>query len=93
MATSTGQAILAVLESDLLTAEGTPILAFLTSFGQAAGDPLKIAAAWVALQGAFIGGMPGLESALSQQIAAALNAKLVAAIAAAQAKLVAVTPK
>jgi len=90
MATTTGQALLALLESDLLTAEGTPILAFLQAFGAAAGDPLKIAAAWVALQGAFIGGLPSIEAALSVQIATALQTKLQAAIAAAQA---AATPK
>ena len=93
MATTTGQAILAILESDVLTTEGTPILTFLTAFGAAAGDPLKITAAWIQLQGALIGGLPGVETALAQQIAQALQAKLVAAIAAAQAKLSAVTPK
>jgi hypothetical protein len=86
MATSTGQAILAVIESDLLTAGGAPLINFVTAFGAAGGDPLKIAAAWVQLQGAVVGVLPSLEVTLSQQIAAALTAKLAAAIASAQAK-------
>jgi hypothetical protein len=77
---------LAVIESDLLTTAGAPLLAFLTSFGAAGGDPAKIALAWVALQGALLGSLPTLEATLSQQIAAALTAKLESAITAIQAK-------
>jgi hypothetical protein len=75
--------VLAIIEADLLTAAGSPLLTFLTAFGAAAGDPVKIAAASVQLQGSLIGALPGLESTLAQQIAAALAAKLQAAITAA----------
>jgi hypothetical protein len=83
-------AILAVLTSDALTAEGPPLIKFLTAFGAAAGDPLKISAALVGLQGDVIASLPSLETTLAQQITAALTAKLQGAITAAQA---AVTPK
>jgi len=83
---SSGQTLLAILESDILTAAGAPLLQFLTAFGAAGGDQLKIAMAFVALQGELVGSLPSLESALSQQLAAALTAKLQAAIAGAQAK-------
>lgn len=83
MSISTGQAILAVLESDLLTTAGEPILAFLTSL-KANPTPLNAAAQWVALQGALVGALPGLEQTLATQIIGALQAKLVAAISAAE---------
>lgn len=85
MTTKAGSAILGVLESDTLAVEGPAIIAFLTDFGAAAGDPLKLSAAFVKLQGAFVGSLPQLEATISQQIAAALTAKLQALIAAAQA--------
>ena len=84
MSTSTGQAILAVLESDLLTSAGEPLLAFLTST-KANPSPLNVAAQWIALQGALIGALPGLESTIATQIIAALQAKLQTAITAAEA--------
>ncbi len=84
MATSTGQAILAVLESDLLTTAGGPILAFLESI-KANPTPLNEAAQWIALQGALVGALPGLEQTLATQIIGALQAKLAAKIAEAQA--------
>lgn len=84
MSTSTGQAILAVLESDLLTSAGEPLLAFLTST-KANPSPLNVAAQWIALQGALIGALPGLESTIATQIIAALQAKLQSAITAAEA--------
>jgi len=74
------KAILTVIEGDLLAAEGGPLITFLTAFGAAAGDPVKIAAAWVGLQGSFVASLPQLEATLSQQIATALTAKLQAAI-------------
>lgn len=77
---SAGAALLAVLESDLLTTAAGPLLAFLTAFGAAAGDPTKIALAWVGLQGSLLAGLPGLEATIAQQIAAALTAKLQSAI-------------
>ncbi len=84
MSTSTGQAILAVLESDLLTSAGEPLLAFLTSI-KANPSPLNAAAQWIALQGALIGALPNLETTLIAQIVGALQVKLQAAITAAQA--------
>ena len=83
MSTSTGQAILAVLESDLLTSAGAPLLTFLTAV-KANPTPLAEAAAWVQLQGALVGALPGLESTLVSQIVSALQTKLQAAISAAQ---------
>jgi hypothetical protein len=80
-----GNAILALLQSDLLTAAGTPLLTFLTAMKTAGTNPLAIAAAWVQLQGELVGAAPGLESALSAQIFGALQTKLAATIAAAQA--------
>lgn len=90
MSSNSGSAILAVLASDALTVEGPPLIKFLTAFGAASGDPLKIAAAFVGLQGDIVASLPSLEGALATQISAALTAKLQAAITAAQS---AVTPK
>jgi hypothetical protein len=81
MATSNGQAFLALIESDLLTAAGQPLLSFLTAFGAAGGDPIKVTLAWVKLQGDLLGGLPGLESQLAVQIAQALTTKIEAALA------------
>jgi len=85
MSNSAGSVILAVLESDALATEGPPLIKFLTAVGSAGGDPLKLGAAVVALQGDVIGTLPTLEATLSAQIASALTAKLTAAISAAQA--------
>jgi hypothetical protein len=81
---SVGQAILAVLESDLLTAAGGPLLAFLQST-KANPSPMNFAAQWVALQGAVVGQLPSFEATVAQQIITVLQAKLQAAITAAQA--------
>lgn len=87
MSSNAGSAILAVLTSDALTTEGPPLITFLTAFGAAAGDPLKIAAAWAKLQGDILGSLPSFEATLSAQIASVLTTKLQAQIAAAQAAL------
>lgn len=87
MSNTAGSAILAVLASDALTAEGPPLIKFLTAVGTAAGDPLKLSAAFIGLQGDVIASLPSLEVTLAQQITQALTAKLQAAIAAAQAKV------
>jgi Transglycosylase SLT domain len=81
---SVGQAILAVLESDLLTAAGGPLLAFLQST-KANPSPMNFAAQWVALQGAVVGQLPSFEATVAQQIITVLQTKLQAAITAAQA--------
>jgi len=80
-----GQALLAVIETDLLTTLGQPLITFLSNVGAAGGDPLKLAAAWAGFQGALLGTLPSLEITLSQQISAALIAKVQAAIAKAEA--------
>jgi hypothetical protein len=82
---SNGQAILAILESDLLTAEGSPLIALLTAQTAAAGDPFKEIAALSAFRGAVIGSLPGLESGVIAQIDNAIIVKVQAAIAKAQA--------
>lgn len=84
MTPTSAQALLALIEGDLLTAEGTPILTFLQALSTAAGDPVKVAAAWVALQGAVVGSLPGLETTLIQQLISAITGKLQAALAKAQ---------
>jgi hypothetical protein len=68
--------VLAIIEGDLLNAAGSPLLTFLAQFAAAAGDPAKVTAAVVQLEGALVGALPGLEGTLAQQIAAALTAKL-----------------
>jgi hypothetical protein len=77
--------ILALLTNDLVAGEGPALIKFLTAEGQAAGDPLKMSAAFVALEGDIIGTLPSLEATLAQQITAALQAKLQALITAAEA--------
>ncbi len=78
---STAQAFLALILKDALTAGAQPLLTFLAAFGSAAGDPIKIEAAWVAFRGAEIGQLPAFEAALSAQIAAALTARVQALVA------------
>lgn len=84
MSTSTGQAILAVLESDLLTVAGPALLTFLTNI-KANPTPINEAAQWIQLQGALIGAAPQLEEAVVIQAITALTNKLQALMAAAQA--------
>lgn len=74
------QAFLNLILQDLLSLGSQPMLTFLAAFGNAAGDPLKIEAAWIAFQGAEIGELPGFEGLLSTQIANFLAAKVKAAI-------------
>jgi hypothetical protein len=83
MATTTGQAILAVLESDVLTVAGGPLLTFLQNV-QKNPDPINTAAQWVQLTGALIGAAPTLEVTIIQQTAATLQTKLQALITAKQ---------
>jgi hypothetical protein len=90
MSTSTGQAILAVLESDLLTAAGAPLLAFLTNV-KANPTPLNEAAQWIQLQGALVGAAPSLEETVVIQAITALTTKLQTLMANAQAAAAAKT--
>jgi len=75
-----GQALLSALETDLLTSFAQPLINFLTAFGAAGGDPVKVALAWVGLQGALVAALPNFEVAVSQQISNTLIAKLQAAL-------------
>ncbi len=78
---SAGQQFFGMVLKDMLTIGGGPLLTFLNSFSAAAGDPVKIEAALLALQGAEIGQLTPFEALLSSQIAGALSAKLQAAMA------------
>jgi hypothetical protein len=75
-----GQKFFQLLLQDVLSTGGTPLLTFLAAFGAAAGDPVKIEEAFVALTGAEVGQLPAFEGLISQQIAAALTAKVQAAM-------------
>jgi len=75
------QQLLNLILSDVLSTGGTPLLTFLAAFGAAAGDPLKIEAAWIAFRGAEIGQLPTLEATLSAQLSAFLTAKVQGAMA------------
>jgi hypothetical protein len=75
-APSSGQQFFAMILHDLLSTGGSPLLTFFAAFGAAAGDPIKIGEAFLALQGAEIGQLTPFESLLSQQIAAAFIAKI-----------------
>lgn len=82
--TTTGQAILAVLESDLLTSGGIPLLAFLTTV-KANPDPINQIAAWVKLKGDLVGAVPGLEQTVIGQLDSIIIGKLSGLIQKAQA--------
>lgn len=83
---SIGQQILTLVESEALTAFGTPLLTFLTQVQAATGDPIKIAAAWVQLQGGIVGAAPSALGGLESQLAAILAAKIQALQASVAAK-------
>jgi hypothetical protein len=84
-APSTGQQILAVLELDLLTTAGSPVLTFLQAVAKSP-NTLGYAAALIQLQGNLIGALPTFEATLAQQISTSLTNKLQAAIAKAEAE-------
>jgi hypothetical protein len=90
-ASSTGQALLTMIESDLLTAAGTPLLTLIEALKAGGTNPFAAVAAW----GQFIGNLqPALitfETALATQILTAVQTKITEAIASAQA--VAAAPK
>lgn len=89
---STGSALLTLIESDLLTNVGTPLLTLIEALNAAGGNPFAVTAAW----GQFVGNVqPALikfEQQLAGQILGAIQTKLVAAIAEAQAKAAALPP-
>lgn len=84
---TSGPALLQMIESDLLSSAGTPLLTLIEAL-KAAGptNHLAIVAAW----GQFLGNMqPALltfEAALMNQILTAVQTKIMNAIAAAQVK-------
>jgi hypothetical protein len=84
MSSTTGPAIVALLESDVLTAAAGPLLAFLNSVNKNP-SAMNVAAQWIQLQGALIGSLPELEIQAIQQISANLQTKLQALVAAKQA--------
>lgn len=75
MSTTIGQGILAVLESDLLSTAGTPILTFLNTI-KSNPDPLAEIAAWVKLKGDLVGAVPGLQQTVISQLDSILIGKL-----------------
>lgn len=82
--TTTVQGVLALLESDVLTAAGEPLLTFLTAIkpiGGAPVNPIVVAGAWIQLHGALLTSLPGLEAAVETQIIASLQAKLQSIVA------------
>jgi hypothetical protein len=76
MASSIGQTLLTLLEDDALLSFGTPLVNFFTSVASANGDPLKVGAAWVALQGALVGAAPGALGGLESQLATLIATKV-----------------
>lgn len=81
----TGQGILQLLESDVLIAAGQPLLTFLANVQEANGNPVAIALYFQQLVGDLTGKLPVLEAQIAQQITAALQAKLQALLAQANA--------
>lgn len=81
-AASVGNALLALIEGDVLTVIGPALLSFLTAEAAAKGDPLKMAAAYTALLGNLQPLLLTLENTVIGQLIAYVQAKLAAAIAA-----------
>ena len=78
---SLGQQLLTLIENDALTSFGPPLLTFLQAVQAAQGDPIKITAAWVQLQGGIVGAAPSALGGLESQLAGIIAAKIQAAIA------------
>jgi hypothetical protein len=76
---TTAQGALAILESDVLTAAGGPLLTFLTAIkpvGTTPVSPTVVAGAWIQLHGALLMALPALEATVETQIITSLQAKL-----------------
>jgi len=73
--------IIALIENDALVSFGQPILTFLTAVESAQADPVKIATAFVKLQGDLVAAAPGALAGLESQIASAIATKLQAKLA------------
>lgn len=87
-----GQALLSMLENDVLTAFGPQLIALLTVGTKPGVTPLAEAVAWGQFQLAIIGAAPNLESGLLNQINAQILAKVQAAVTKAQANVAAGQP-
>ena len=82
--TLNGQALLQLIEGDILETAGTPLLTLIEALKAGGTNPFAATAAW----GQFLGNMAPalitLENTLANQILTAVQNKLTAAIAAAQ---------
>lgn len=81
MATTTGQGILALIESDVLQVAGPAILNYLTNVKSAGGDAVKQTAYWIQFQGEMIAALPQIESNLLGSIITSLQTKLTSVLA------------
>lgn len=86
---SAGAALLDLVKNDALLAFAPPLVTFLQNAQAAAGDPVKISAAFVQLQGDIVGHAPSAIAGLETQLAGSLAAKLTALLASAQAGIAA----
>jgi len=82
--TTTGSALVTLLESDLLVTLGPQLLALLTAEKAANGDPIKSMAAWVAFLGAVQPALLTLEATVIGQVIGLIQGKLSALVTAAQ---------
>jgi hypothetical protein len=87
-APSAAQALVTLVESDILIAAGGPILTFLQEM-QKNPNPIAAALYFTQLQGALLGSLPSLESAAIEQLAGTLNSKISSLLTAAQAAVAA----
>lgn len=81
---TTAQALLTMIESDLLTSAGTPLLTLIEALKAGGTNPFAAVAAW----GQFVGNLqPALitfEQTIANQILTAIQSKLTAELAKAQ---------
>lgn len=73
---SVGNEILQLVEGDVFTEAGPAILGFLNDEAKANGDPFKMAAAWVKLQGAMVAAAPNLEGDAVTQLSEIIAGKI-----------------
>lgn len=85
MSQNVGQALLAMLENDVLTTFGPPILEFLQQVKQSP-DPINQAGQFAKLTGGLIAALPKAEIVLAQQISGILITRLNSLLAKAQAQ-------
>jgi len=85
MATNVGQAIVGVLESDLLTSFGPQLVTLIQNVQAAQLDPLKVSAAWLQFLGAIAPALVQFEVTAANQILSLILAKIQPAVIAAGA--------